>query len=306
MMENASLIECHWEITNACNLSCIHCIADSGQKRPKELTTDKAKRAVDVLCNLGCKTIKFTGGEPLFRGDFFKIASYCHKKGIVLELLTNATLIDQKKAQGLKSLITRVGVSIDGSTANINDQIRGVGSFDSILRGIKNLKKQKIPITLFVTLTKINTRDLTNLLNLAKKLEIPEIRINDLSLSGKALANEKLLFWSSRDKKENLIAVLTKLYKCSRAELEINDGCEAHMTSIFLSSEGFIYPCIEVFQKVPENNLGNILDYTPKQLIEDKKRLLKKTKNKKCCYEFIYGSGFRICINKRVKCALAK
>lgn len=303
-MEDTSLVECHWEITNACNLACIHCIANSEQKRPKELTTNKAKMAVDVLCNLGCGTIKFTGGEPLIREDFFKIASYCHKKGIFLELLTNATLVDQKKAQRLKPLVTRVGVSLDGPTPNINDQIRGVGSFDSILRGIKNLKKQKIPITLFVTLTKINARDITNILRLAKELEILEIRINDLSLSGRALANKKLLSWNSKDKRANLINVFTKFYGYNKDELTANDSCEANMASIFLSSEGFIYPCIELFQRTPKNHLGNILDYTPKQFIEDKKRLLKKTKNKKCCYEFTWGLGFRICLNKRVKCAL--
>jgi len=306
MMKKVPLIECHWEITNACNLACIHCIANSGQKRSKELTTGKVKRAVDILESLGCRIIKFTGGEPLVRKDFFQIASYCHKKGVILELLSNATLINQKKAQRLKPLVKKVGVSIDGSNSRINDQIRGLGSFEKILNGIENLRKQKIPITLFVTLTKINIQDITNVLNLAKKLEIPEVRINDLSLSGRALTNEKVLFWNLRDKRASLIRIFIEFYECNKDKLAVDDNCEVNMTSIFLSSEGFIYPCIEVFQRTPENHLGNILNYTPKQFIGDKERLLKEARDKKCCYEFIYGSGFRICINKQAKCVLAK
>lgn len=304
MKKNNSLVECHWEITNACNLSCIHCITNSGRKRPKELTTSKAKAAIDTLCNLGCKTIKFTGGEPLMRSDFFKIADYCHKKNVSLELLTNATLIDQKKARRLSSLVTKVGVSIDGSSPSVNDKIRGKGSFNGILRGIKNLRKQKIPVTLFVTLTKINAQDIINILNLGKNFGILEVIVNDLSLSGRALKNKTSIFWDTENKKEILINIFTKFHECNKKELTINDECEAKMTTIFLSSEGLIYPCIEVFQRTLENSCGNISKYSPKQLFEDKRKILNKTKNGKCCYEFIYGPCFRICINKQTKCIL--
>ena len=38
-----------WEVTYACNLSCIHCLSAAGVKRPGELTTDQCLELIDTL-----------------------------------------------------------------------------------------------------------------------------------------------------------------------------------------------------------------------------------------------------------------
>jgi len=56
---------CHWEITKRCNLSCIHCISSTGERR--ELKTKEALEVVDILKNFGCEELYLTGGEPFIQ-----------------------------------------------------------------------------------------------------------------------------------------------------------------------------------------------------------------------------------------------
>jgi len=69
-----------WQITNSCNLRCSHCINSSGSPLPDELDTDEAMKFVSELAQIGVFRISFTGGEPLMRPDFLKIASYAFQE----------------------------------------------------------------------------------------------------------------------------------------------------------------------------------------------------------------------------------
>lgn len=61
-----------WELTYACNLSCIHCLSSSGQRDPNELTTTQAKAVLDELRDLQVFYINIGGGEPMIRRDFLR------------------------------------------------------------------------------------------------------------------------------------------------------------------------------------------------------------------------------------------
>ena len=56
-----------WELTYACNLECVHCLSSSGQRDPRELTTDEAKAVLDELHDLQVFYINIGGGEPMIR-----------------------------------------------------------------------------------------------------------------------------------------------------------------------------------------------------------------------------------------------
>ena len=74
-----------WAITNKCNLRCIHCNMDSGNKLGDELTKDECFKIIDELNSKKVQRICFFGGEPLIRKDFFDIANYAIEKGIPSE-----------------------------------------------------------------------------------------------------------------------------------------------------------------------------------------------------------------------------
>ena len=67
-----------WDITYACNLKCKHCYANAGKKLEHELTTEEAKRVIDILDKVSVPIISFSGGEPLAHPNFYKILMWCH------------------------------------------------------------------------------------------------------------------------------------------------------------------------------------------------------------------------------------
>jgi mycofactocin biosynthetic radical S-adenosylmethionine protein MftC len=65
-----ALICLTWELTYACNLSCVHCLSSSGRRDPRELSTDKCKAIIDELERMQVFYVNIGGGEPTVRPDF--------------------------------------------------------------------------------------------------------------------------------------------------------------------------------------------------------------------------------------------
>ncbi|HEY4331428.1 MAG TPA: radical SAM protein, partial [Ilumatobacteraceae bacterium] len=93
-----------WELTYACNLQCVHCLSSSGQRDPRELTTDEAKRVLDELHDLQVFYINIGGGEPMIRRDFFELVEYAISRGIGVKFSTNGAFIDADKARRLAAM----------------------------------------------------------------------------------------------------------------------------------------------------------------------------------------------------------
>lgn len=83
------------ELTPYCNLRCVHCYLQD-QINESLLSTEEIKKILDMLCTAGVLFLYFTGGEIFTRPDFLDIYVYAKKKGFIIELLTNGTLIDNK------------------------------------------------------------------------------------------------------------------------------------------------------------------------------------------------------------------
>ena len=77
------------EITDACNLKCIHCYNDSGKKRRNELTLEEIYKLIDEAKRIGVLRVNVSGGEPLVHPHFFEIAEYIRDCSLGLELFTN-------------------------------------------------------------------------------------------------------------------------------------------------------------------------------------------------------------------------
>ena len=65
-----------WELTYACNLSCVHCLSSSGRRDPRELSTDECKAVIDELERMQVFYVNIGGGEPTVRPDFWELLDY--------------------------------------------------------------------------------------------------------------------------------------------------------------------------------------------------------------------------------------
>ena len=129
-----------WELTYACNLACVHCLSSSGKRDPRELSTRQCKDIIDELERMQVFYVNIGGGEPTVRSDFWELVDYATAHHVGVKFSTNGVRIDQKVAAKLAaSDYVDVQISLDGATAEVNDAVRGQGSFDMAVRALQNL-----------------------------------------------------------------------------------------------------------------------------------------------------------------------
>lgn len=171
-----------WNITNRCNLSCLHCYAKANTRRV-ELSTEDCKKIINELSGFGVPIILFSGGEPLLREDIFELANYAKERGIKTVLSTNGTLIDENFVEKLK-VFDYVGISLDG--IKVHDKFRGInGAFDRAIKAIEITREVTLTGIRF-TLTKYNFLELPELIKMAKNLGVQRFCLYHLVPSGKA------------------------------------------------------------------------------------------------------------------------
>ena len=136
----ASPICLTWEWTYACNLSCAHCLSSSGRRDPDELGTDEIKSVIDELERMQVFYVNIGGGEPTVRPDFWELVEYAVDHHVGIKFSTNGYRITQERAHWLAEAdYVDVQISLDGATPEVNDAVRGPGSYTTAMRAMENL-----------------------------------------------------------------------------------------------------------------------------------------------------------------------
>jgi mycofactocin radical SAM maturase len=131
-----------WELTYACNLACAHCLSSSGRRDPRELTTEQCEAVIDELQRMQVFYVNVGGGEPTIRPDFWHLLQYAVDHQVGVKFSTNGARITPERARFLASAdYVDVQVSLDGATAEVNDYVRGSGSFELAIRALENLRE---------------------------------------------------------------------------------------------------------------------------------------------------------------------
>ena len=165
------LRECWFQTNNSCNLTCSHCLVSSSPRGEPGLPTATWRSLIAQAVALGVDRFYITGGEPFVRPDMpelIRTITETHKIEVIL--LTNATLFQGSRGKVLDTFDrTRVKfqVSIDGSTPEINDPIRGPGSFEVAVAGMRELSRRGFEVTITTVTTGSNLQDLPNITRLA-------------------------------------------------------------------------------------------------------------------------------------------
>ena len=129
-----------WELTYACNLACVHCLSSSGKRDPRELSTAEAKGVIDELERMQVFYVNIGGGEPTIRSDFWELVDYATEHHVGVKFSTNGSRITPAIAERLAgSDYVDVQISLDGATAEVNDAVRGEGTFATAIQAMENL-----------------------------------------------------------------------------------------------------------------------------------------------------------------------
>lgn len=163
------------ELTFRCNNNCIHCYcnlpAHDKEEMNKEMDTGTVMKVIDSIADNGCLWLFITGGEPLLRRDFREIWIYAKKKGILLTLFTNGTLIDDDMADFLSDWWPfSVEITLYGATEKTYEAITSVkGSFKRCMDGIERLVKRNIPLKLKTMAMRENFKEIGMMKEMAKE-----------------------------------------------------------------------------------------------------------------------------------------
>jgi MoaA/NifB/PqqE/SkfB family radical SAM enzyme len=161
-------------VTEGCNLQCGMCSYRS--PLPNELTVEEIKELAATLSGYGLRHIVYSGGEPLIRQDFAKICEIFQHYGVKQTLLTNGLLL-HKRLNELRKYFDEIIVSLDGAVAETHNSIRGVNSFDLIIKGIQEAVRNHTAkeISIRTVVQKKNFKEIPHLVGLAKSLGVNRI-----------------------------------------------------------------------------------------------------------------------------------
>ena len=131
-----------FELTQKCNFRCVHCyLQNSGYQ--EYLSTLQVEQILDKLAEKGILFLYFTGGEVFTRKDFNEIWLYAKRKGFVLEILTNASLVSKKTLALFDSYPpAKISVSVYGASEETYQKVTGVKlQYDRVLKNLQAFKE---------------------------------------------------------------------------------------------------------------------------------------------------------------------
>jgi radical SAM protein len=185
-----------WEVTQACDLACVHCRASAQPDRhPMELSTDEGKHLIDQVAALKVPVFVLTGGDPIKRPDLFELIDHARSVGVRVSLTPSATpLLTKEIVVRLKETgIARLAVSMDGASAETHDVFRGMkGSFARTLDAVRWANEIGLPVQINTTFSRRNIAEIDDLVSLMESLKITLWSVFFLVPTGRGKLNDLL------------------------------------------------------------------------------------------------------------------
>jgi radical SAM protein with 4Fe4S-binding SPASM domain len=166
------------EMTHRCPLECQHCYNNLPMSdvnaRQQELTFDEHLRLLDELVELGTLWILYTGGEIFARKDFLDIYTEAKKRGFLITLFTNGTMITPRVADHLVQYRPfKIEITLYGATRETYEALTQIpGSYDRCVRGIRLLLERGLPLSLKTVPTSVNVHEVYEMKRMAGELGV--------------------------------------------------------------------------------------------------------------------------------------
>ena len=213
-----------WEVTQACDLACVHCRASAQPDRhPMELSTEEGKHLIDEIAAMKIPVFVLTGGDPLKRPDLFDLIRHANTVGVRVSLTPSATplltkeMVIRLKASGL----ARLAVSMDGACAETHDAFRGMsGSFARTLDAIRWANEIGLPVQINTTFSRRNIAEIDAMVALLESLHITLWSVFFLVPTGRGKLNDLL----SADEFEQIFATIYTLSKTASFDIKTTEA----------------------------------------------------------------------------------
>ncbi|HTV95542.1 MAG TPA: radical SAM protein [Steroidobacteraceae bacterium] len=185
-----------WQITNECNLACLHCIEESGPGKAfrDELSEREVFAVLEQLMQSEVPYLSFSGGEPMVHGRFFEMVEYVCARGGQLKIETNGHFLSAEHCVRLARLgVKAVQVSLDGASRETFNRMRVRGDFDWALAGIRRLREAGVPVEINYSPTRFNVHEIGAAVDLAYQLGAYSFYSGRTMYTGNAVKTWRLL-----------------------------------------------------------------------------------------------------------------
>jgi len=184
-----------WVFTAKCNLNCLHCYTYRFRSLRELSLHDKLRVARDIG-ETGVDYVNLTGGEPLIHPHFSQVLKELHDHGVEKSIVTNATVIRDDIVDLLYKTETYVFATIEGPR-EVHDKIRGAGSYDLAIRGLRILRERISGLGVVATVNKLNYNVVYKVVDIAAGFDVDELALLPVMPSGRAL--ETRVYVSTRE-----------------------------------------------------------------------------------------------------------
>jgi MoaA/NifB/PqqE/SkfB family radical SAM enzyme len=278
-MDIDSPLNIHWELTNVCNLHCVHCYQqDDGPRMPlpgDDILWPIAQRVVEARAF----ELTLTGGEPLLVPQLRELVQFFNQHHIRPHITSNGMLVDDSAADWLSKVDVTFQVSVDGATPEVHNAIRGSKrAFSRSVDGIRRLVNRGVEVSIAYCATPINSSEIEAVIALSAELGVKRVCIGEvLPQFGSAGSRQQLTF--GIDTYGSFVGGLRGLARKYAGAVDVaialmsghqfdsalrNAPCTALERDLAILHDGWAYPC--PFVRSHEYRLGNVLTTSIKDI----------------------------------------
>jgi len=263
-----------WELTNHCNLACLHCCTNSSPQvsRVDDATSEAIVRALSEVEAANVSEVFFTGGEPFVRKDLPEIVEAACSQKIAVFMATNGTLLTETNVSNIRRAgIRGITISLDGHNAELHNRLRRhPTAFDRAVRGIRLCVDAGMPIRVAHVITPDNRRHVEDMCRFVAELGVPWLILNSTVAVGRADEEEQKQIVLSEADRESALNAVVGMQASFAGRMRIDHslhetrsaapvGCPAGARLVHIAGNGDVSTCSWLYKLDPRRfTLGNI------------------------------------------------
>ena len=255
-----------FEMTNACNLSCLACARNARDFNPT-LFDPAWRDFFQPVLHLAEEVTLMGWGEPTLHPDFTGFLAWAKNNGLRKYFCTNGLKLNELFKTIFETETDIIAVSLDGATAATNDRLRRGADFTKVVGSLKKLTTEKRRrnlswpwINFVFTAMNSNLDEFPALVDLAAELGLEEVKLVYFTAFEKAMLPESLYGQASRIR--DVFALAEERARVTNVALKLphlpgedpagnqpHKDCWAAWRDFFLGSDGYIRPCMSTARK---------------------------------------------------------
>lgn len=260
-----------WEITNYCNLRCVHCCTESGPTAPnRRVPLARLQSVARELAPAGVRAVYFSGGEPFAEEGFLDLLSAVDTKRCETHVASNGYFLDKSTVERLRTLrLARVTISLDGHDAATHSKLRiSPSSFERALRAISLCVESCVPVRVSGVVTQQNKDHVESYIRLLIERGVTAIVLNLVLPVGRARFHSEILLDENATRQAKAILGRMKKKYEDKATIDFSFNgsavkvptlCPAVTGVLHIASNGDVSPCSWLYKINPAKfRLGNI------------------------------------------------